>query len=58
MRSGFRSALGEDTSERQGVQQIISSNVWTIPVVGVATVAVFRDQIQELIEDLTGRMPK
>ena len=56
MTSGFRRAIGGQ--ERQGVEQIIASNVWTIPAVGVATGFLFRTQIEELIEDLAGRMPK
>ena len=56
MTSGFRRAIGGEERLGGSVDEIIASNVWTIPAAGIATGLLFQDQIEELIEDLIGRM--
>ena len=56
MSRGFQRAFGGDSSERQGVGGIVSSNAWIMPVAGVAGVAYFREPLQNLIEYIVGRI--
>ena len=58
MANGLRRTIYGDPFERQGFEEIIASNVWTIPVAGIATGFLFRSEIEGLIEDLTGKTPK
>ena len=58
MANGLRRTIYGDPFERQGVEEIFASNVWTVPAAGIATGLLFRPQIEELIEDLIGRTPE
>ena len=58
MANGLRRTIYGDPFERQGFEEIIASNVWTVPAAGIATGLLFRPQIEELIEDLIGRTPE
>ena len=55
MANGLRRTIyGVQPDEKQlpGIPDLVSSNAWAIPVAGVASGLVFREQIEDLIEDI------